>query len=91
MLTVNPQGKQNRSRDSHSVKSVRGHHKKLSPGHQQNHSKAQKKNLKLTKKKHDDAYLKAGADFMEGKIHDLSFLYISNKHLAAWKIIKKKF
>ena len=46
-----------------------------------------KKALEMAKKKLDESYLKAEADFIDGKIQDFSFLHISNKHHAAWKTV----
>ena len=49
-----------------------------------------RENLKLLnwqRKKLDEAYLKAEADFIDGKINDISSLHINKKHHAAWKTI----
>ena len=83
MLPVKPRGKQNKSKNCPSVESARAHLKKLSLDHHRNPSKAKKKALELAKKKLDEAYLKAEADFIEGKIQDISSLHISNRHHAA--------
>ena len=89
MLPVKPRRKQNKSKNCPSVESARAHLKKLSLDHHRNPSKAKKKALELAKKKLDEAYLKAEADFIEGKIQDISSLHISNRHHAAWKTIKE--
>ena len=44
---------------------------------------------KSAKKKLDDAYLKAEADFILGKINTLEHLHTSNKHHQAWKTVKE--
>ena len=41
----------------------------------------------MAKKKLDESYLKAEADFIDGKIQDISSLHISNKHHAAWTTV----
>ena len=51
-------------------------------------NKKSKKSLELAKKKLDESYLQAEADFIEGKIDHLSSFHISNKHHAAWKTIQ---
>ena len=44
--------------------------------------------LSTAKKELDDAYLEAEADYISGKIDDLSGYHISNKHHLAWKTVK---
>ena len=45
--------------------------------------------LIAAKKNLDDAYLSAEADYINGKISDISHLHINKKHHAAWKTIKE--
>lgn len=87
MLPLKPRGNGIKSKDTPSVKSARENLKKISLDHHQNPTRAKKKALELAKKKLDDAYLKAEADFINGKVQDISSLHISQKHHAAWKTI----
>ena len=41
----------------------------------------------MAKKKLDESYFKAEADFIDDKIQDISSLHISNRHHAAWKTV----
>ena len=67
--------------------SARENLKQLSLAHHQNPTRAKKKALEVAKKELDEAYLKAEADFIDGKINDISSLHIGQKHHAAWKTI----
>ena len=87
MLPVKPKGKGTKTRDSPSVISARENLKKVSLDYHQKPTRSKKKALELAKKTLDEAYLKAEADFIDGKIKDISSLHISQKHHAAWKTI----
>ena len=87
MLPKKQRGKHNKSKDSPTVKSARDHLKKLSLDYHRNPTKAKKKTLESAKKRLDESYLKAEADFIDGKIQDISSLHIGNKHHAAWKTV----
>ena len=88
MLPARPKGNKNTSKDCPSVKLARENLKELSLKYHKTPTRALKKSLELAKKKLDESYLQAEADFIEGKIDDLSSFHISNKHHAAWKTIK---
>ena len=75
--------------DCSSVESARAHLKQVSLDHHRCPTRAKKRSLELAKKKLDESYLKAEADFIEGKIQDISSMHISNRHHAAWKTIKE--
>ena len=50
-------------------------------------TRSRKKSLESAKKALDNAYLDAEADYIKGKIADISDLHINQKHSAAWKTI----
>ena len=87
ILPTKTRGKRAKSKDSPSVSSARDDLKKLSLDYHRSPTKAKKKALELAKKKLDESYLKAEADFIDGKIQDISSLHISNRHHAAWKTV----
>ena len=89
MLPSKPRGKGSKIKDLPSVTSAREKLKKLSLSHHQHPSKTKKKALEIAKKELDEAYLKAEADFIDGKIKDISSLHIGQKHHAAWKTIRE--
>ena len=87
MLPSKPRGKGSKIRDLPSIKSARENLKHLSLAYHQRPSRAKKKALEVAKKELDEAYLKAEADFIDGKINEISSLHIGQKHHAAWKTI----
>ena len=87
MLPVKPKGKANKIQNCPCVNSARESLKNISLDYHQNPTKPKKKALELAKKRLDEAYLKAEADFIDGKINDISSLHINKKHHAAWKTI----
>ena len=87
MLPKKQRGKHSTSSDCPSVKLAREKLKSISLDYHQNPSKNKKKALELAKKQFDESYLNAEADFINGKIADISSLHISKKHHAAWKTI----
>ena len=50
-------------------------------------TRSRKKSLESAKKALDNAYLDAEADYIKGKIANISDLHINQKHSAAWKTI----
>ena len=87
MLPLKPRGKANIVKDCPSVNSARESLKEISLDYHRSPTKPKKKALELAKKRLDEAYLKAEADFIDGKINDISSLHINKKHHAAWKTI----
>ena len=87
MLPLKPRGKANIVKDCASVNSARESLKEISLDYHRSPTKPKKKALELAKKRLDEAYLKAEADFIDGKINDISSLHINKKHHAAWKTI----
>ena len=87
MLPSKSRGKGSKIRDLPSIKSARENLKHLSLAYHQRPSRAKKKALEVAKKELDEAYLKAEADFIDGKINEISSLHIGQKHHAAWKTI----
>ena len=87
MLPVKTKGKGNKIKDNPSVSSARESLKKVSLDYHQKPTRARKRALELANKKLDEAYIKAEADFIDGKVKDISSLHINQKHHAAWKTI----
>ena len=73
---------------SQRVVDARSRLKSISLACHQTPSRAKKIQLITAKKDLDDAYLDAEADYISGKINDLSRHHISNKHHLAWKTVK---
>ena len=73
---------------SQRVVDARSRLKSISLACHQTPSRAKKIQLIMAKKDLDDAYLDAEADYISGKINDLSRHHISNKHHLAWKTVK---
>ena len=63
--------------------------KKVSLEYHKSPTSLKKVQLIAAKKDLDDAYLSAEADYINGKISDISHLHINKKHHAAWKTIKE--
>ena len=78
----------NKPSHSPSVTQARDHLKTVSLAYHRSPSTSLKIQLINAKKDLDDAYLNAEADFINGKISQLSNEHISKKHHLAWKTIK---
>ena len=72
-----------------SVTQAREHLKKISLDYHKRPTRNRKTQLVSAKKSLDDAYLTAEADYINGKINDISHLHINKKHHAAWSTIKE--
>ena len=79
-----------KSKPSHSpnVTQARNHLKTISLAYHRSPSTSLKIQLINAKKNLDDAYLNAEADYINGKISQLSKEHIAKKHHLAWKTIK---
>lgn len=62
--------------------------KSISSVYHKDPSQSRGTELNIAKKQLDDAYLEAEADYISGKIDELSRYHISNKHHLAWKTVK---
>ena len=87
MLPKKQRGKRSESVKCPSVKLARDQLKSISLDYHQNPTKHKKKVLEMAKKQLDESYLNAEADYINGKIADISSLHISKKHHAAWQTI----
>ena len=62
---------------------------KISQEYHKNPTTLKRVQLISAKKELDDAYLSAEADYINGKINDISSFHISKGHHAAWTTIKE--
>ena len=89
MLPRKKKASRNEAEKSTPVANARAKLKEASLNYHKNPSRALNQKLKSAKKNLDDAYLKAEADFILGKINTLEHLHTSNKHHQAWESVKR--
>ena len=89
MLPKKQKGKKYLPVKDTSVIQAREKLKSLSLEYHRNPTTNKNISLIMAKKNLDDAYLSAEANYINGKITDISHLHINNKHHAAWKTIKE--
>ena len=89
MLPRKKKASRNEAEKSTPVVNARVKLKEASLNYHKNPSRTLNQKLKSAKKNLDDAYLKAEADFILGKINTLEHLHTSNKHHQAWKTVKE--
>ena len=89
-LTSRPKKPKSKGKPIHSAQNVvdaRSNLNDISSIYHAHPSRANKNKLAAAKKSIDEAYLQAEADYINGKIADISNLHISRQHSAAWKTI----
>ena len=89
MLPLKKKSVKNKAENSTPVALAREKLKETSLQYHKNPSRTLKQKLKVAKKNLDDAYLKAEADFILGKISTLEHLHTSNKNHQTWKTVKE--